>query len=91
MVLWLASTATFRPPLNAGSMELGSTPCQGQRHGVGTGGEQGTKRQGERMGPTDKTGNGQGTSKGEADGGEEANGERKRKENREFYGRGSAD
>ena len=38
LVPWLASTATFRPPLNAGSMALGSTTCWGQRHGVGTGG-----------------------------------------------------
>ena len=44
--------ATFRPPLNAGSMEPGSTTCRGQRHGVGTGGERGTggidRRGGER-------------------------------------------
>ena len=57
-VPWLASTATFRPPLNAGSMALGSTSCRGQRHGVGTGGEWGTERRGKRKGPTDGTGNG---------------------------------
>ena len=28
-VPWLASTATFRPPLNAGSMALGSMTCLG--------------------------------------------------------------
>ena len=81
-VPWLASTSTFRPPLNAGIMALGSTSCRGQRHGVGTGGEQGTERRGERKGQTNGTGNGKGTAKGEADGGEEANGERKRKANR---------
>ena len=42
LVPWLASTATFRPPLNAGSMALGSTSCR-QRHGVGKGGERGTR------------------------------------------------
>ena len=40
------------------------------------------ERQGERKGPTNRTGNGQGTAKGEVDGGKEANGERKRKGNR---------
>ena len=45
-VPWLASMATFRPPLNAGSMALGSTSCRGQRHRVGTGEERGKKRQG---------------------------------------------
>ena len=60
-------------------MALGSTPCQGQRHGLGTGRERGTERRGGRKVQTDGTGNGQGTSKGEADGGEEANGEQKRK------------
>ena len=63
-------------------MALGSTSCRGQRHRVGTGGEQGTERRGERKGPTDGTGNGQGTSKGEADVVEEANGEQKVKGNR---------
>ena len=38
-VPWLAITATFRPPLNAGSMALGSTTCRGQRHGLGKGEE----------------------------------------------------
>ena len=49
-VPWLASTATFRPPLNAGSMALESTTCQGQQHGVGKGGEQGTERGGNGQG-----------------------------------------
>ena len=47
-VPWLARTATFRPPLNAGSMALGSTSCRGQRHIVGTGGKRGTEQRGER-------------------------------------------
>ena len=81
-VLWLASTAIFRPPLNAGSMELGSTTCRGQRHGVGTGGERGTERRGERTGSTGEAGNGQGTAKEESDGDEEANGKGERKGNR---------
>ena len=74
-VPWLASKATFRPPLNAGSMALGSTTCRGQRHGVGTGGERGTEWRGERTGSTGEAGNGQGTANGESDGDEEANGE----------------
>ena len=80
-VPWIAITATFRPPLNAGIMALWSTSCQGQRHRVGTGGERGTERRGERKGPTDGTGNGKGTAKEEADG-KEAKEDRKRKGNR---------
>ena len=38
--------ANFRPPLNSGSMAIGSMSCQGQRHGVGTEGERGTERPG---------------------------------------------
>ena len=45
------------------------------------GGEQGTERRGEQKVMTDRTGNGQGTAKGEADRGKEANGEKKRKDN----------
>ena len=81
-VPWLASTATFRPQLNAGSMELGSTTCRGQRHGVGTGGERGTEQGGEQTAVAGETGNRQGMAKGESDGDEEANGEGKRKGNR---------
>ena len=55
-------------------MALGSMTCRGQRNGVGTGGERGTERRGERTGSTGEEGNGQGTAKGEVDGGEEANG-----------------
>ena len=33
-------------------MALGSTTCRVQRHGVGTGGERGTERLGERTGST---------------------------------------
>ena len=66
-VPWLSITATFRPPLNAGSMALGSTTCRCQWHGVGTGGEWGTERREERTGLTGEAGNGQGTSKGESD------------------------
>ena len=56
---WLESTATFRPPLNTGSMPLGSTSFGGQRHRVGTG-ENGERNGGEngRDRPT-----GQGTDK----------------------------
>ena len=60
-VPWLASTATFIPPLNSGSMALGSTTCW-QRHGVREGGERG----GERTGGSGETGNGQGTEMGES-------------------------
>ena len=74
--------STFIPPLNAGSMELGSTTCRGQRHGVGTGGERGTERWGEQTGSTGEAGKGQGKTKGESDGDGEANGEGKRKDNR---------
>ena len=62
-------------------MALGSTTCRGQWHGVGTGGERGTERQGERTVSTGEAGNGQGTAKGESDRDEEANGEGKRKGN----------
>ena len=65
--------ATFRPPLNSGSMALGSTACR-QRHGVGKGGERGPEREGERTGGAGATGNGQGTETGESGGGKEANG-----------------
>ena len=82
MVPWLATTATFRPPLTSGITALWSTSCRGKRHGVGTGVEQGTERRGERKEPTNGTGNGQGTGKGEADGCKEDNRERKRKSNR---------
>ena len=75
-VPWLASTATFRPPLNSGSMALGSTTCQGQRHGVGARGERGTERRGERMGSTGGSGNGQRTKKGRR--GDKQGGEEKR-------------
>ena len=80
-VLWLASTATFIPPLNSGIMELESTTLQGQRHGVGTGGERGTEQQGERTVLKGEAGNGKGTAKGDPDRDEEANGEGKRKWN----------
>ena len=63
-------------------MALGSTTCQGQRNGVGTGGERGTERRGERTGLTGETGNGQGTAKAESDGYKEANEEGKRRFNR---------
>ena len=63
-------------------MALGSTSCQGHWHGEVTGGEQGTERRGEQKGPTDGIGNRQGTAKGKADRGKEANGERERKGNR---------
>ena len=63
-------------------MALGNMTCQGQQHGVGTGGEQGTERRGERTVSTGEAGNGQGTAKGELDGDEEANGEGKEKGNR---------
>ena len=63
-------------------MALGITTCQGQRHGLGTGGERGTERRGERTGVTGETRNGQVTAKGESDSDEEANGEGKRKGNR---------
>ena len=63
-------------------MELGSTICQGQWHGVGPGGWQGTKRQEEWTGSIWEAGNVQGTAKGELDGDEEANGEGKKKGNR---------
>ena len=63
-------------------MAPGSTTCRGQRLGVGTGGERGTERRGERTGVTGETGNGQETAKGESDGDEEANREGKRKGNR---------
>ena len=58
---------------------LGSTTFRGQRHVVGTCGERGTERQGERTGSTGKAGNGQVKVKGELDGYEEANGEGKKK------------
>ena len=80
-VPWLASTATFRPPLNAGSMALGSTTCR-QRHGVGVGGERGPEQGGERTGEAGETGNGQGTKTGESGRGEEANGGGKEKGDR---------
>ena len=51
------------PPLNAGSMVLGSTNFR-QRHKVGKGGEQG--RVGERTRGTGETGNRHGTDTGEA-------------------------
>ena len=63
-------------------MALRSTTCRGQRHEVGTGGEWGTERWGERKGSTGGAGKGQGPAKGESDGVEEANGEGKRKRNR---------
>ena len=64
-VSWLSSTATFRPPLNDGSMALGSTTCR-QRHGVGKGGEWGPERGGEQTEEAGETGNGQGTKTGES-------------------------
>ena len=73
-VPWLASTATFRPPLNAGSMALGSTTFW-QRHGVRKGGGgQGPERGGEWTGGAGETGNGRVTDTGELGRGEEANG-----------------
>ena len=63
-------------------MALASTTCQGQRHGVGTGGERGTEQKRERAGSTGEAGNKQGTAKEESDGDEEANREGKRKINR---------
>ena len=55
-VPWLASTTTFRPPLNTGSMALRSTTFR-QRHGLGKGGERGPERGGERTGGAGATGN----------------------------------
>ena len=52
------------------------------RNEVGTWGERETEQQVERKGVTEETGSGQGTTKGESDGDEEANGEGKRKRNR---------
>ena len=80
-VPWLARTATFIPPLNAGSMALESTTFR-LRHGVGEGGERGPERKGERTGGAGDTGNGQGTETGESGGGKEANGRRKEKGDR---------
>ena len=54
-------------------MVLGSTTCQGQRHGVGMRRQRGTERRGERTGLTGEAGNGQETAKGESDGDEEEN------------------
>ena len=56
-----------------------STSCQGERCGVGEGGEQGRERSGERKGKAEGNRNGQGTAKGEAGRSEEYNGDRKRK------------
>ena len=61
---------------------IGSTNYRGQRNGVGTGGERGMERWGEWPGGAGVTGNGQGTAKGESDGGKEANGGGKKKGNR---------
>ena len=61
------------PPLNAGSMALGSTTCR-QRHGVGKGEEQ--ERGGERKRGAGDTGNGHGTATDEA--GESGGGRRPR-------------
>ena len=81
-------------------MAIGSTPCRGQRHGVGTEGERGTERRGEQKGSTAGAVNGQGMAKGESDRDEEANREGKKKrqplvgsakEYRGFYEGGSAD
>ena len=74
LVPWLATTATCRPPITAGIMSLWSNSCRDKLHGVGTGGERGTERKGERKETADGTGNGHKTEKGEADGGEEASG-----------------
>ena len=60
-------------------MALWSTSCQGERHGVGKGGERGREQSRERKGTADRNRNGQGTAKGEAGGSEEDNGDRKRK------------
>ena len=70
---------TFRPPLKAGRMALGSMTCRGQWHGVGKGGEREPERGGEWTGGTGVTGNKQGTDTGESGGGEEANGGRMKK------------
>ena len=78
LVPWIASTATFIPPLNAGSMALGSTTCR-QRHRVGKGGEQGPEQEGERTGGTGVTGNRQGTETGKSGVEEEAKGGVKKK------------
>ena len=62
----------LRPPLNAGSMALGSTTCR-QRHGVGKGGER--ERGGERTRGAGETGNRHETETGKAgksSGGKEA-------------------
>ena len=62
-------------------MALWSTSCRGKRYGVGTGGERGTERRGERKRTADGNRSGQGTAKGEADKSEEDNRDRKRKGN----------
>ena len=64
----------LRPPLNAGSITLGSTTFR-QRHEVGKGGKR--ERGGERTREAGETGNGHGTGTseaGESDEGEEAKG-----------------
>ena len=63
-------------------MALGSKTCRGQRHGLGTGGEQVTEGRGEQKGLTGEAVNGQGTAKGESDRDEEGKREGKRKGNR---------
>ena len=60
-------------------MAIWSTSCQGERRGVGKGGEQLREQIGERKGKADGNGNGQGTAKGEAGGIKEDNGDRKQK------------
>ena len=58
-------------------MALWSTSCQGERHGVGNGGERGRERSGERKGTADWNRNRQGTVKGESGRSEEDNGYQK--------------
>ena len=71
--------SNLRPPLNSGSMALGSTTCR-KRHGVGKGGER--ERGGKWTRGSGETGNGHRTGTGEAgesDRGEEAKGGGKEK------------